>query len=121
MESAADFRRRLIRQAGLARCALAIHHGGSGTTHSACRAGIPSVILPFAGDQPFWAGRLRALGIADRVLSGRRPSASGLRAAIAFAGRAATRARASALAEAMGAEDGCATAVGWIERFAGER
>jgi len=101
----------------LPRCALAIHHGGSGTTHSACRAGIPSVILPFAGDQAFWAGRLRALGIADRVLSGRRPSASGLRAAIAFAGRPDTRARAAALGALMQSEDGCATAVEWIERF----
>ena len=100
----------------LPRCALAIHHGGSGTTHSACRAGIPSVILPFAGDQPFWASRLRALGIADRVLSGRRPSASGLRAAIAFAERPETRARAAALGAVMQREDGCGTAVAWIER-----
>ena len=101
----------------LPRCALAIHHGGSGTTHSACRAGIPSVILPFAGDQPFWAGRLRALGIADRVLSGRRPSASALRAAVGFAGRPETRARAAALGRVIQAEGGCATAVAWIERF----
>lgn len=102
----------------LPRCALAIHHGGSGTTHSACRAGIPSVILPFAGDQPFWARRLRALGIADRVLNGRRPSAAGLTQAIAFAERADTRARAEALGRAMASENGAAAAVAWIERFA---
>lgn len=101
----------------LPRCALAIHHGGSGTTHSACRAGIPSVILPFAGDQPFWARRLRTLGIADRVLSGRRPSAAGLAAAIAFAERDDTRARAAALGQAMQGEDGCAVAVAWVERY----
>ncbi|RPD85214.1 glycosyltransferase [Luteimonas sp. 100069] len=100
----------------LPRCALAIHHGGSGTTHSACRAGIPSVILPFAGDQPFWARRLRALGIADRVLSGRRPSARRLAAAIAFAERAETRAHAAALGARMQDEDGCAAAVAWLER-----
>lgn len=102
----------------LPRCALAIHHGGSGTTHSACRAGIPSVILPFAGDQPFWARRLRALGIADRVLNGRRPSAAGLGQGIAFAERPDTRARAVALGRAMAGEDGAATAVAWIETFA---
>ena len=100
----------------LPRCVLAIHHGGSGTTHSACRAGIPSVILPFAGDQPFWAGRLRALGIADRVLSGRRPSAAGLAAAIAFAERVDTRARAATLGAVMQHEDGSAVAVAWIEQ-----
>src|SRR5690606_11134749 len=33
------------------RTSLVVHHGGSGTTHSACRAGVPSVVVPFAGDQ----------------------------------------------------------------------
>lgn len=101
----------------LPRCALAIHHGGSGTTHSACRAGIPSVILPFAGDQPFWARRLRALGISNRVLNGRRPSTAGLAAAIAFAERPEARTRAAALGRAMQEEDGLSTAVAWIERL----
>jgi sterol 3beta-glucosyltransferase len=45
------------------RTSLVIHHGGSGTTHSAARAGIPSVVLPFAGDQPFWAERRKRFGI----------------------------------------------------------
>ncbi|MET0328136.1 MAG: glycosyltransferase [Luteimonas sp.] len=102
----------------LPRCALAIHHGGSGTTHSACRAGIPSVILPFAGDQPFWARRLRALGIADRVLDGRRASARTLSQALDFAEGTNARVRAAALARAMRSEDGAATAVAWIERLA---
>jgi UDP:flavonoid glycosyltransferase YjiC (YdhE family) len=33
---------------------LAIHHGGAGTVASALRAGIPSIIVPFFGDQFFW-------------------------------------------------------------------
>lgn len=37
------------------RTAAIIHHGGSGTTHSATRAGKPSVVVAFAGDQGFWA------------------------------------------------------------------
>ena len=32
-----------------------LHHGGSGTTHSAARTGAPSVVLPFAAVQFFWA------------------------------------------------------------------
>jgi sterol 3beta-glucosyltransferase len=35
------------------RTSLVVHHGGSGTTHSAARAGVPSVVLPFAADQFF--------------------------------------------------------------------
>ncbi|WP_369679462.1 glycosyltransferase, partial [Burkholderia ubonensis] len=43
------------------RTSMVIHHGGSGTTHSAARAGVPSVVVPFAGDQFFWANRLQRL------------------------------------------------------------
>lgn len=32
-----------------------IHHGGAGTTASALKAGVPQFIIPFTGDQPFWA------------------------------------------------------------------
>src|SRR5271165_450159 len=44
------------------RTSLVIHHGGAGTTHSAARAGAASVVVPFAGDQFFWADRLRQAG-----------------------------------------------------------
>ncbi|WP_455777776.1 glycosyltransferase, partial [Burkholderia stabilis] len=53
------------------RTSMAIHHGGSGTTHSAARAGIASVVVPFAGDQFFWADRLRKLGVTDAPVAGR--------------------------------------------------
>src|SRR5207342_591527 len=36
------------------RVSAVVHHGGSGTSHSAARAGVPSVVLAFAGDQVFW-------------------------------------------------------------------
>jgi len=32
----------------------AVHHGGAGTTASSLRAGLPTLIIPFGGDQPFW-------------------------------------------------------------------
>ncbi|SCU95284.1 LAMI_0F01838g1_1 [Lachancea mirantina] len=40
----------------------AVHHGGSGTTGAALRAGLPSVIKPFFGDQFFFAGRVEDIG-----------------------------------------------------------
>jgi sterol 3beta-glucosyltransferase len=46
----------------LPRVSLAIHHGGAGTTAAALRAGIPSIFLPFFGDQPWWANRVSELG-----------------------------------------------------------
>ena len=49
-------------------CRAVVHHGGSGTTAAALRAGVPSLILWMAGDQPFWAAQLKRL----RVGTGRR-------------------------------------------------
>ncbi|MGE0805204.1 MAG: glycosyltransferase [Burkholderiaceae bacterium] len=97
------------------RTAMVIHHGGSGTSHSACRAGVPSVVLPFAGDQPFWAHQLHRLGVAARALSAKGLDAAGLAWAIAFAGRADVRQNAGLLAGSMAAEDGTAVAVAEIE------
>jgi len=38
------------------RCAAAVHHGGAGTTAASTAAGIPTAIVPFFGDQPYWGG-----------------------------------------------------------------
>lgn len=51
------------------RVAVAVHHGGAGTTHAALRAGTPSVIMPFLADQPWWASRLHSLGLGQKALS----------------------------------------------------
>jgi daunorubicin resistance ABC transporter ATP-binding subunit len=47
----------------LARCAVAVHHGGAGTTAAALRAGTPSLVAWFGADQQFWGRRLEALGV----------------------------------------------------------
>lgn len=41
----------------------AAHHGGSGTTGASLRAGIPTIIRPFFGDQFFFGDRLEDLGV----------------------------------------------------------
>jgi O-mycaminosyltylonolide 6-deoxyallosyltransferase len=45
------------------RCAAVVHHGGCGTAGAALRAGIPQVSVPAVFDNPFWAARMRALGV----------------------------------------------------------
>ncbi|KAF1714679.1 UDP-glucose--sterol glucosyltransferase [Pseudoxanthomonas yeongjuensis] len=100
------------------RTSLVVHHGGSGTTHSAARAGVPSVVVPFAGDQPFWAARLREAGVAGDPVDATPLRPVTLTRGIEFAERAGVRARARALGEAMAKEDGLATAVPLIEALA---
>jgi len=45
----------------------ALHHGGAGTTGASLRAGIPTLIKPWFGDQYFWASRVHKLGAGLKV------------------------------------------------------
>ncbi|KAK4053271.1 hypothetical protein OIO90_004045 [Microbotryomycetes sp. JL221] len=45
----------------------ACHHGGAGTTGASLRAGLPTLIHPFFGDQFFWATRVTKLGAGVRI------------------------------------------------------
>jgi sterol 3beta-glucosyltransferase len=99
------------------RTAAVIHHGGSGTSHSAARAGVPSIVTPFAGDQFFWAERLRRAGVAPAAVDGRRPTAEAFASALDFAATAQVRKRARVLGETMRAENGVVHTVVAIERI----
>jgi vancomycin aglycone glucosyltransferase len=54
-------------QALFPRVAAVVHHGGAGTTHAAARAGAPQIVVPMFGDQPFWASRVRELGLGTSI------------------------------------------------------
>lgn len=90
-------------------------HPGAGTTHSAARAGVPSIPVPFGVDQFFWAGRLASAGVAPKYVPASKIDAKKLAAMIEFAGEANVRERAQALGRAMAEEDGVAYAVAAIE------
>jgi sterol 3beta-glucosyltransferase len=45
------------------RVEVAVHHGGAGTTAASLRAGVPTVVVPFFADQPFWGWRVAELGV----------------------------------------------------------
>jgi sterol 3beta-glucosyltransferase len=97
--------------------AAVVHHGGAGTTAAGLRAGVPSIVLPLAGDQHAWAGRVTALGVGLRHASLTNLTVDGLARAIDAAVNDKTlRARAAALGEKIRAEDGVTRAVELIER-----
>lgn len=50
------------------RVAGVAHHCGAGTTAAVCRAGVPHAPVPHAYDQPYWAKRMHALGVAAAPL-----------------------------------------------------
>jgi sterol 3beta-glucosyltransferase len=96
----------------LPRVAAAIHHGGAGTTASGLAAGIPSVIIPFHGDQPFWGQRILALGVGPKPIPRRQLSVELLAQAIEESvNDKEMRRRAEDLGTKIRAEDGIGRAI----------
>jgi UDP:flavonoid glycosyltransferase YjiC (YdhE family) len=96
------------------RCGAIVHAAGAGTTHAAARSGVPSVPVPFALDQPFWADRLYRLGVATKPIdprSGWEAYKKALRETVAL------RDPARELAGRVEAEDGVAVAVTALEHL----
>jgi sterol 3beta-glucosyltransferase len=76
------------------------------------RAGKPTVICPFVGDQVFWGRRVAALGVGPQPIPLRRLTAEQLAAAIHLAvSEAGIRQKAAALGATIRAEDGVGNAV----------
>jgi sterol 3beta-glucosyltransferase len=99
--------------------AAVVHHGGAGTTAAGLRAGKPSVIIPFFGDQPFWGKRVHDLGAGPKPIPQRKLNADRLAEALVEA--VTNRGMMEAAAE-MGRrirrENGVADAVALIEKLA---
>jgi vancomycin aglycone glucosyltransferase len=108
-------------QALFTRVAAVIHHGGAGTTTTAARAGAPQVVVPQIGDQPYWAGRVAALGI-GAAHDGPSPTVASLSSALRTALAPDTRAQATAVAGTIrtdGAEVAASLLLdlaGWVSR-----
>ena len=100
------------------RMAAVVHHGGAGTTASALRAGVPSLVCPFFGDQPYWADRVHSLGAGPKPLPSRQLTVSALAGrlrALTGEGRHAETAR--RLGRALAAEDGVGRACDALSRL----
>jgi UDP:flavonoid glycosyltransferase YjiC (YdhE family) len=95
----------------LPRVALAVHHGGAGTTAASLSAGLPTLIAWFIVDQVFWAKRVQALGVGLDLGAHAHLSEAALESAISRAMEDdALRARAGSLGEQLRGEDGAQTA-----------
>lgn len=98
------------------RMAAVVHHGGAGTTAEGLRAGVPTIIAPFAFDQPFWGQRVAALGLGPAPIPHKDLNAERLACAIRIAVTdSEIKGRARACGEAIRAEDGLGQAVKAIQ------
>ncbi|MCX6057033.1 MAG: glycosyltransferase [Chloroflexi bacterium] len=98
------------------RVAAVVHHGGAGTTAAGLRAGVPSIVIPFLIDQPFWGKRVHELGVGPAPIPRSKLTVDRLAHAIHEAvTNKAMRQRAADLGAKIQAEDGIANAVKIIE------
>lgn len=102
------------------RMAAVVHHGGAGTTAEGLRAGVPTVIVPFIVDQPFWGKRVKALRVGPHPIPHKRLTADKLADAIRIAVTdESIRKRAAALGKTVRAEEGVGSAVKIIKKHLG--
>jgi sterol 3beta-glucosyltransferase len=97
--------------------ASVVHHGGSGTTAAGLRAGLPSLIVPFIGDQSFWGRQIRERGLGPQPVEQKRLSAEALAQAITtMITDQAMRQRAATVGELIRAEDGVGNVIRLVEQ-----
>ena len=100
----------------LPRCCAMIHHGGTGTTAAAARAGIPAGVLSVFGDQRFWGRQVDIrIGVHERFWRLTLDRLIGMLRALRDEGRIV---RAAAVREQMRAEDSNALLLDAVERSA---
>jgi len=95
-----------------------VHHGGAGTTAAALRAGVPSTIVPFGVDQPFWAWRVAKIGVGCVPIPRKKLTGDNLAEAFTRMSNDETMKRlAFKLGEELRGEDGVAKGIDYIENF----
>ncbi|KAF5955215.1 hypothetical protein HYC85_008071 [Camellia sinensis] len=97
-------------------CLAVVHHGGAGTTATGLRAGCPTTIVPFFGDQFFWGDRLYQKGLGPTPIPLSQLSVGALSDAIRFMLKPEVKSRAMEVAKLIENEDGVVAAVDAFHR-----
>jgi sterol 3beta-glucosyltransferase len=98
--------------------AAVVHHGGAGSTAAGLRAGRPTIVCPFFGDQPYWGARVYALGVGSKPLPQKKLSVDDLAAAIVeVTSNQKIRKNAQLIGDKLSHENGVANALGIIENI----
>lgn len=102
-------------------CAMVVHHGGAGTTHSSAYCGAPSVVVAHAFDQAIWGKTLKKAGIGGRVLDMRTvtPEKLAVEMNVLYHSQSA-RDKAKLIGKSMRMENGVSRAVSLIESLFGK-
>ncbi|KAM0947409.1 putative sterol 3-beta-glucosyltransferase [Dioscorea sansibarensis] len=97
-------------------CAAVVHHGGAGTTATGLRAGCPTTVVPFFGDQFFWGDRIHERGVGPAPIPVHDLNVECLSNAIKFMLDPEVKIRTMELGKLIEEEDGTANAVNAFHR-----
>jgi UDP:flavonoid glycosyltransferase YjiC (YdhE family) len=92
------------------RVSAVVHHGGAGTCAIGLALGRPTVIVPFFGDQFWWAGIVQRAGAGPQAVPYKKLTSDNLADNIREALKPETKAKAQELSEKMKGEDGVSVA-----------
>lgn len=88
------------------RVSAVVHHGGAGTTAIGIALGKPTVIVPFFGDQPFWANMVYKAGAGPEPIPYKKLTAERLAKNIKIVLQPDVQERAHELSEKIKGEEG---------------
>lgn len=94
-----------------------VHHGGAGTCAIGLKLACPTVVVPFFGDQFWWAGIIARAGAGPKAVPYKDLTADKLAENIKAALQPEVKARAKELAQKMEKEDGVKAAVEQFHHF----
>ena len=98
------------------RCRAVCHHGGAGTTAAGLRAGLPTVVVPFFGDQFLWGHVVAEAGAAPPPIPFEQLDSDTLAQAFEMCRQTELRERANALGAVVRETDGAELAVRSVYR-----
>ncbi|KAK6373660.1 hypothetical protein LTS17_008153 [Exophiala oligosperma] len=99
------------------RVSAVVHHGGAGTTAASLRAGKPSVVVPFFGDQYFWGKVVYTAGCGPRPIPFLHLTAEKLASQIQEALEAVIIRKAAEIGATVQTENGCDNGAAVLHRF----
>ncbi|KAI9078645.1 hypothetical protein K1719_039394 [Acacia pycnantha] len=97
-------------------CSAVVHHGGAGTTATGLKAGCPTAIVPFFGDQFFWGDRIYEKGLGPAPIPISELTCEKLLNAINFMLQPEVKSRAVEIAKLLESEDGVGAAMDAFHR-----
>ncbi|KAL7176170.1 hypothetical protein ACSBR2_029682 [Camellia fascicularis] len=97
-------------------CLAVVHHGSAGTTATGLRAGCPTTIVPFFGDQFFWGERIYEKGLGPAPIPISQLNVESLSDAVQFMLQPEVKSQAMEIAKSIENEDGIVAAVDAFHR-----